>query len=88
MANIYIYKWIADWNVNMSLFYVIFSRSPGLSVSLSVPEPSLNCHTVEVMIVPVLINHSVKIERKKQTNRKIERQKKKELQKRWNELEF
>lgn len=76
VANIYIYKWIADWNVNMSLFYVIFSRSPGLSVSLSVPEPSLNCHTVEVMIVPVLINHSVKIERKKQTNRKIERQKK------------
>lgn len=82
VANIYIYKWIADWNVNMSLFYVIFSRSPGLSVSLSVPEPSLNCHTVEVMIVPVLINHSWKSNHKKTgLENRVARERKKMKQK-------
>lgn len=31
---VHIYKWIADWNVNMSLFFVIFSvHSPRQTIS-------------------------------------------------------
>lgn len=56
----------------MSLFFVIFSHSLSVPHTLNAWTISrlLNCHIVEVMIVPVLINHSWKLNKKKRTGQK------------------